>query len=259
MFLPLSIMDFGSWLEGFILTFLRISAFFVAAPFFGATTVTVRIRIVLAALMSMLILPSLPSLDGFQLASGEGIVAIVQQLFLGIAMGFILQMVFTGLIIAGQLMAMTMGLGFALSFDPQNGVQVPVVSQFYVILATLIFLALDLHLHLLRYLIDSFALMPITGADISTDSMMLIVNWATHMFSSALLLSMPVLAALLLVNVAFGVMTRASPQLNVFAVGFPITIAAGFTFIMLSLPSVLPIFERFFEEAFEAINLLLPY
>lgn len=257
MFLPLSIMDFGSWLEGFILTFLRLSAFFVAAPFFGATTVTVRIRIVLAALISMLILPSLPPMDDFELASGEGVLAIFQQLLFGVSMGFILQMVFTGLIVAGQLMAMTMGLGFALSFDPQNGVQVPVVSQFYVILATLIFLALDLHLHLLSYLIDSFALMPITGAEISANSMMMIVTWAAHMFSNALLLSMPVLAALLLVNVAFGVMTRASPQLNIFAVGFPITIAAGFAFIILSLPSVLPIFERFFEQAFEAINMLL--
>lgn len=257
MLLPLALLDLGSWLEMFILVFLRISALFVAAPFFGATTVTVRVRLVLAGLISMLILPSIPHVQGFELMSGEGALALVQQLFLGLAMGFILQMVFTGLIVAGQVMAMTMGLGFATSFDPQNGVQVPVISQFYVILGTLIFLALDLHLHLLSYLFQSFTILPVTGTEMSADGFMLVVGWASHMFSGALLFALPVLAAILLINVAFGVMTRAAPQLNIFAVGFPITIAGGFIFMILTLPNLLPVFNRFFEQAFEAMNLLL--
>lgn len=258
MLLPASILDVGTWMEGFILVFLRISALFVAAPFFGATSVTVRIRLVLAGLISMLILPSIPSLEGFDLTSGAGLLAVVQQIFLGVAMGFILQMVFSGLILAGQVMAMTMGLGFATSFDPQNGVSVPVVSQFYVIFGTLIFLALDLHLHLIGYLALSFELLPVTGAVVSPDSFMLVANWATHMFTGALLLALPTLAAILLINVAFGVMTRAAPQLNIFAVGFPVTIAGGFIFMMLTLPSLLPLLTRLFEQAFEAMNLMLP-
>ena len=255
--LPASLMQLGAWIDGFILVFLRISALLVAAPFFGANTITVRIRIVFAALISALILPSLPPLDGFELVSAPGILAAVQQIFLGVAMGFIVQMVFSGLIIAGQVMAMTMGLGFATALDPQNGVQVTVVSQFYVIISTLLFLALDLHLYLIGYLASSFDLLPITGAPIRPESFILVAGWATHMFTGALLFAMPVLAAILLINVAFGVMTRAAPQLNIFSVGFPITIAAGFVFMMFTFPSLLPVLNRFFEQAFEAMNLLL--
>jgi flagellar biosynthesis protein FliR len=257
MLLPASLLEVGTWMEGFILVFLRISALFVAAPFFGANTISVRIRIVFASLISFVILPVLPPLEDFELMSGAGLLAVVQQLFLGIAMGFILQLVFTGLIFAGQVMAMTMGLGFATALDPQNGVQVTVVSQFYVILSTLIFLSLDLHLHLIAYLGMSFELLPITGAAIEPESFMLVAGWATHMFSGALLFALPVLAAILLINVAFGVMTRAAPQLNIFAVGFPVTIAAGFIFMILTIPSLLPTLNRFFEQAFEAMNLLL--
>lgn len=258
MLLPASILDLGGWMEAFILVFLRISALFLAAPFFGANSINVRIRILLAGLTTILILPSIPALGEFKIMSGVGLLAIVQQLFLGLAMGFIIQLVFTGLIVGGQVMAMTMGLGFATTFDPQNGVSVPVISQFYTIFGTLIFLALDLHLHLLSYMAGSFELLPITGANMNADGFMVVVGWASHMFSGAVLLALPTLAAILLVNVAFGVMTRAAPQLNIFAVGFPVTIAVGFLFIMLTVDSLLPIVSRYFEHAFEAMNHLLP-
>ena len=100
-------------------------------------------------------------------------------------------------------------------------------------------------------------MLPVTGTDMSVQGAMEVVSWATHVFTGAIVIALPVLAALLLINVAFGVMTRAAPQLNIFAVGFPITIAGGFIFILLTLPTFLPVMNRFFEQAFEAMNLLL--
>ena len=134
-----------------------------------------------------------------------------------------------------------MGLGFAMAVDPQNGVQVPVLSQLYVIFATLIFLSIDGHLILIQFLADSFILLPVSLTGWSNDFGINVVLLGSQMFLGALLLVLPALTAILLINVAFGVITRAAPQLNIFAVGFPVTILAGFVFITLSMPSV---FER---------------
>ena len=258
MLFPASILELGAWMNGFILVFIRISAMMASAPFFSANTISIRVRIVMASLITLVLLPVLPPPNDFELMSGAGALAIVQQLAIGLAMGFVLQMVFSALVVAGQVIAMTMGLGFATSFDPQNNVQVTVISQFYVILATLVFLSMDLHLHLISYLGKSFEFLPMTGAPISEDSFMLVVGWAAQMFAGAVSLAMPILAVILLINVGFGVMTRAAPQLNIFAVGFPVTIVVGFVFMMITMPNLLPLLTRLFEQAFENINLLLP-
>lgn len=260
MYLPAVFLEFNQWIQGFILVFLRISAMFLAAPFFSAASVSVRIRVLLAALVSWIILPTINIPNGFELMSAEGLLSIAQQLLLGLSIGFMAQLVFATLILGGQLMAMSMGLGFAISLDPQNGVQTPVISQFYLILGTLIFLSLDIHLILIQFIAESFELMPVIGPVASSltssgfDSSMTIVSWASHLFSGALLFALPMLAVILIVNLALGIMTRAAPQLNIFAVGFPITLGVGFVFILLTLPSLLPMLNQWFELVFEAIN-----
>jgi len=229
------------WAQGYYWPFLRISALFLASPIFSASSFPVRARILLAVLVTALIMPSLPEMSVAEPLSATGLLFAGQQVVIGLAMGFILQMVFGAVVIAGQSLAMTMGLGFAMAVDPQNGVQVPVLSQLYVIFATLIFLAIDGHLILIQFLADSFVLLPVGLDDWSNDFGINVVLWGSQMFLGALLLVLPALTAILLINVAFGVITRAAPQLNIFAVGFPVTILAGFIFITLSMPSV---FER---------------
>jgi flagellar biosynthetic protein FliR len=227
-----------AWSQSYYWPFLRFSALFLASPIFSASSFPVRGRVLLAVLVTGLIVPSLPDLPVVEPLSAEGLLLAGQQVVIGLAMGFILQMVFGAVVIAGQSLAMTMGLGFAMAVDPQNGVQVPVLSQLYVILATLIFLSIDGHLLLIQFLADSFTLLPV-GLDGWRDDFGLnVVLWGSQMFLSALLLILPALTAVLLINVAFGVITRAAPQLNIFAVGFPVTILAGFVFITLSMPSV---------------------
>jgi flagellar biosynthetic protein FliR len=238
-----------SWLERFFWPFLRFSALFLAAPVFSAGGLPVRTRVVLAALLAVLVAPTLPLMPPVDLLSPGGALLAAQQVFIGLVMGFLLQLVFSAAVVAGQSLAMTMGLGFAMSVDPQNGVQVPVLSQLYVILATLLFLAVDGHLVLIQALVESFALLPLGEPLLAGQTAMNVVSWGSKMFAGALLLALPALTAILLINLAFGVITRAAPQLNIFAVGFPVTILAGFVFIFLSLPVAFSLFVELFEES----------
>ena len=131
---------------------------------------------------------------------------------------------------------MTMGLGFAMAVDPQNGVQVPVLSQLYVILATLLFLALDGHLMLIAAVVESYQLIPAGIAGIPVTSLSSVVALGTVVFAGGILLALPALTALLMINVAFGIVTRTAPQLNIFAVGFPVTILAGVLILFIVMP-----------------------
>ena len=234
---------------------LRVGSFVMASPILGAKSVQVRSRIILALAIAWILAPiiEVPEVNPL---SAAGLLISLQQIVLGIGMGFIFHMAFATVIIAGQSIAMAMGLGFASAIDPQNGVQVPVVSQFYLILATLVFLALDGHLLLIQTIHHSFELLPV-GAPWPRELAWKIVQWGSHMFASGLMIALPALASLLLVNLAFGVITRSAPQLNIFAVGFPITLLTGFALILLSLPSFLPQLSAAFESVFKLVPTLL--
>ena len=243
--------------EQYYWPFIRMSALFLAAPIFGASTFPVRARLLLALGVTALVTPALPPAPQVDVLSPAGLLLGAQQVVIGVAMGFIVQLVFAAAVVAGQSLAMTMGLGFAMSVDPQNGVQVPVLSQLYVILATLLFLAVDGHLLLIRALADSFTLLPVGMYAFSDTFFLNIAMLGSQMFISALLLALPALTAVLLINIAFGVITRAAPQLNIFAVGFPVTIFAGFVFILLTMPPVFALLIDMFDSGLvTALNLV---
>ncbi len=246
------------WTEQYYWPFLRISALFLASPIFSAPSFPVRVRVLLAVMITALIVPSLPPPPSVDMLGPAGILMAGQQVIIGLAMGFLIQLVFSAVVIAGQSLAMSMGLGFAMSVDPQNGVQVPVVSQLYMIFATLTFLAMNGHLVLIEFLVNSFTLLPVGLTGLRDDFALDVVLWGGQMFMSALFLVLPALTAVLLINIAFGVITRAAPQLNIFAVGFPVTILAGFIFMFLTLPSVLSLIVHMFDtgltQAFQLIR-----
>lgn len=228
--------------------FLRVSALLLTAPLFSAANITVRVRVLLAVMIAALIVPLQPVAPAVDVLSGEGMLLAVREVIIGAAMGFIMQMVFAAVVVAGETLAMSMGLGFAMSIDPQNGVQVPVVSQLNVILATLLFLAIDGHLMLLAALGDSFVLMPPGQPGFDAGTFANVAGLGGGIFASALVLALPALTAVLMTNIAFGVITRAAPQLNIFAVGFPVTILVGFLFMLLGLPAFLAAMRRFIED-----------
>jgi len=246
--------ELTGWLASLLWPFMRIGAMFAAIPIFSARSVPVRIRILFAFFIAWILVPVIPKPPVIDLISAEAVLISVYQILIGVAMGFILQMVFSAFVIAGQSIAMTMGLGFASIIDPQNGVQVPVVSQAFLIMVTLVFLALNGHLVLIEVLANSFQRLPVGPMVISHDGLWQLVSWGSNMFVGGMLVALPALAALLLVNLAFGVTSRAAPQLNIFAVGFPVMIMVGLAFIILTLPSITDHLSRLMLQAISLIN-----
>lgn len=243
-----------TWLSSVMWPFMRIGAMFSAAPILSARSVPVRIRVLLSLLVAAIVVPVIPSPPVVDLISAQALLISVYQVFIGLAMGFILQMVFSAFVIAGQSLAMAMGLGFASIIDPQNGVQVPVVSQAFLIMVTLIFLALNGHLLLIETVVNSFHSLPIGEIVPSRDGIWKLVNWGSDMFAGGMMIALPAVAALLLVNLAFGVTAKAAPQLNIFAVGFPVMIMVGLTFMILTLPTITSHLSRLMMQGFALIQ-----
>lgn len=241
--------DLLQWMGNLFWPFLRIGAIFIALPVFGARTVPVRVRIILALFLAVVLQPSLPPQPVLNVISASGLYLVLQQLLIGLAMGFVFQITFSAILMAGQVIATVMGLGFASTVDPQNGVQVTMLGQFYIIVATLIFLGADCHLLLIQLLAQTFETLPVGGDFLYAGMFSSVVSFASSMFSWAAIIALPVITGVLLVNLSFGVMTRAAPQLNIFSLGFPMAIIAGFVFMLLSIPAVLPVLNALFMES----------
>jgi len=235
----------------------RITALMSLAPIIGNRLIPVRIRMALAVALTVLVVPLLPYAPPIDPLSPSGVLVGVQQVLIGVAMAFALQLVFAAFVLGGQVTAMGMGLGFASMNDPVTGVVVPTVSQFFTIMITLAFLALNGHLAVIELLVDSFRAMPIAPDGLTADSLWRLVAWGGRMFSGAVLIALPAVAAMLVVNLGFGIMTRAAPQLNIFAVGFPIIITVGFVVLLMAMPSMLSQFVELNSEAFGMLRGIL--
>ena len=227
--------------------FLRISAMMVVAPIFSAPGFNLRARVLLSVLIAALVAPSISLPANFELISLMGLVVAIQEIGVGLMIGFILQLAFGAIVFGAQAMSMTMGLGFAMAVDPQNGVQVPVVAQLYVILGTLLFLAVDGHLALINAVARSYDLVPAGSVSISPTSFSALISLGSIVFAGGILLALPVMTALLLINLAFGIITRTAPQLNIFAVGFPVTILAGLFIMFLVMPGFINALSNMFQ------------
>ncbi|MCG6866364.1 MAG: flagellar biosynthetic protein FliR [Thiogranum sp.] len=248
--------DIASWVGTLVWPFTRIAAMLAIAPIFGARIVPLRVRLVIALLLTWVLLPLIPPVPAIEPLSAASALVTVQQLLLGMAMGFSLQLILATLVIAGQTIAMGMGLGFAQMVDPQNGVSVPVIGQYYVVIATLLFLALNGHLALLRVLADSFQSVPIGVDALSREDFRVIADWGVRMFGDAVMVALPAVASVLLVNLSFGVVSRSAPQLNIFGVGFPVTLTLGFVVLVFALSNLLPELRHMLDGALTAAGLL---
>ncbi len=254
--LVLTVAQIEQWLDDWFMIFARVGALFSIAPVIGSRLVPVRIRLVAALLVSLVIFPFTPALPAYELFSFVGISMLIQQILIGIAIGFVLQLVFNAVTIAGEAIAMTMGLGFAQMVDPQNGVQVPVVSQLFVITATLLFLALDGHLVLFSIINESFYTLPVAKWNFDSLFTWSLLSWASNMFIGAVLVAVPIVTGLLISNITMGVIARSAPQLNVFAVGFPATMTIGFILMLLAMPVFLPTFQLLLNRGFDFMRVL---
>lgn len=234
----------------------RVAAMVSSSPVFGTRSVPPRVKLMSALAITSILVPILPA-PQVDIFSPLAILIIAQQILIGLIIGFSVQLVFSAVITAGQIVAMQMGLGFSLMVDPQNGAQSPVLSQFYVVLVMLVYLAINGHLVLVEVLAESFKTMPISASGLVANDFMQVVKWSTNIFAGGMAIALPAIASLLVVNIAFGVMTRSAPQLNIFAIGFPITMLLGFTLVMVTLPNVAPQSTSLFNDVYHLIQNIL--
>ncbi|RFC32241.1 MAG: flagellar biosynthetic protein FliR [Candidatus Nitrotoga sp. SPKER] len=234
----------SSWLALFIFPFVRILAMVASSPILGHKQVPVRIKVGLSILLTIVMVPTLTVESNIDPASALGLFVLIQQLLAGLAIGFTMRLIFTAIEMAGDMIGIQMGLGFAIFYDPQNTSYTPVIAQILSIFAMLVFLSFNGHFIMLEALADSFRAFPINSAVPTAIALHTLASWGGSIFANALQLSMPVIGALLISNFALGILTRSAPQLNIFAVGFPVTLTIGLATVMLSLPYIVPLLEN---------------
>ncbi len=255
--LVLSTADITAWLGKFFWPLVRVSSMLAITPVIGGRNIPAPVKVVLAVLLTIAVMPASQEVPAVTPWSAPGVYITAQQILIGLSMGFILLLVFAAVNIAGHSIAMSMGLGFSLISDPNNGVQVPIVSQFLAITASLLFLSLNGHLALISTVAASFEYLPVAGAGITTKGIWHILQWAAIMFSGALSIALPAIVAVLISNLVMGVMTRSAPQLNIFSIGFPMTMMVGFVALVLTIPNLLPVFDALLNTSLERIDSLL--
>jgi flagellar biosynthetic protein FliR len=224
------------WLGIFWWPFCRIFGFLLSDPFYSSKAISVKVRVAIAIFLSLIIAPVLPAMPQVPIVSPEGILIVINQLLIGIAIGYVVRIIFSAMEMAGHLSGLQMGLGFATFYDPLHATSVPIVAQFLSLMTILVFLALNGHLLVLHTLLDSFNTLPIRVQPIFGLGFKMLAEYGSLIFRYGVLLALPVVGSLLVTNLAVGVMTRAAPQLNVFAVGFPLMMGIGLGAMYLSLP-----------------------
>lgn len=236
----------------FLWPMLRISALMITAPIFSLSAFNTRMRILVALVLTWLVYPlhKWPVIDP---TSAQGLVEVFNQIMIGATMGLILQVVVAAVVVAGQSIAAAMGLSMANMLDPNMG-NVPVISQLLIVMSTLIFVGFGGHAILLGLILESFNSLPI-GTNILNQAVYgRVLQWSSMMFLGAVLMALPVMVSLLFINVGLGVVTRAAPSLNIFAVGFPAMIMAGFIILIISMDSIGGRIEWLWVQGFSLVR-----
>jgi len=250
--LALTDTQISTWVATFMLPMFRIAALLMTMPAIGTTLVPTRVRLYLALAITVVVAPALPPMPAVNALDLSALLLIAQQIIIGAAMGLSLQLFFQAFVIAGQIVGIQMGMGFASMIDPVNGVSVAVIGQFFTMLVTLLFFAMNGHLVVIETLIESFTTLPV-GEGLLTANLWQLVLRLGWVMGAALVLVLPAITALLVVNIAMGVMTRAAPQLNIFSIGFPLTLVLGMGILWISLGDIL---NQYQPLAVDALQLL---
>lgn len=242
-----------AWITAFFFPLTRILALLASAPVFSNVAQPNRFRLIIGIAITFALMPVLPPIPLVPAGSWAGLLILAQQILIGLLLGFTLRLAFAAIDVAGELIGMQMGLSFAVFYDPQNAGQTPVLSEFLGLITTLIFLAMNGHLLAISVLAESFRLLPISATPFHSGGIAAFLAWSSVLFSAGLLLALPLITALLIANLAMGVLARVAPQLNIFAVGFPVTMTAGFAMLMFSMPYFGGAMEKLFDAAFRSM------
>ena len=246
-----------AWLALFMFPLARILGLLASAPVFNNAALPAQVRLVAGLAIALALAPALPPLPAIPAGSWISLAILAEQVLIGTLLGFTLRIAFAAVDIAGELIGLQMGLGFATFFDPDSGGQTPVIAEFLGLLTALVFLAMNGHLLVLSALGESFTLLPISAEPVRAPAFGALMGWSATLFATGVLLALPLITALLIANIALGVLARIAQQLNLFAVGFPVTLALGLFVLLLSLPYIGGAMEGLFAQGFRAMALVI--
>jgi flagellar biosynthetic protein FliR len=228
----------AAWYGAVFWPMVRVLALISVAPLLSHRAVPVRMKIALALSITVLLVPQVQSPPITDVLTAPGLMLLINNVLIGVVIGFAVRLVFAALELAGELIGLQMGLSFVGFFNPGTGQQQNAVASFMSLLALLMFIAIDGHLMLIHALAESFRLYPVSvGMDLPMGFDRLL-RLGSDMFAIALTIALPFLAVMLLTNVVLGVLARVAPQINIFAVGFPMTILVGLVTLFLLLPYI---------------------
>jgi flagellar biosynthetic protein FliR len=239
----------NQYMADLLLPLTRISALVMTMIGFSSRSIPGPIKLFLCLTLTVAIMPAIPPTNVGDLFSFATTFLIVEQIIIGVMVGFVTVMVINTFTLAGQIVAMQTGLGFASLVDPVSGMNVAAVGQFFLILSSLLFWVMDGHLIYLKFIVASFDTLPIPAPDFNSLKFKELAEWGRWMFATALSLSLAPLTAMLLINFSFGIMTRAAPQLNIFAIGFPVTMCSGLLIMWLTMGNFMVHFEAQWQRA----------
>ncbi len=241
----------AEWLSPILWPFFRVLAVFTAAPIFSSRAFPVRARIALAFFISLAAQASLINQPVIDINSSGAWGAVVQQVGVGLAIGFAVRLVFSVFELAGQVIGFQMGLGFAAFFDPSTSAQSSAMGRFYANMAALLFLAVNAHIVVLMAVIRSFEAFPVDQNFLLALEKMKLYTLGAELFASALWIALPVIGMLMFANLALGIVSRVAPQMNIYSVGFPVTLAVGLVGVTVTLPMLDQPFMNLMERVLE--------
>lgn len=242
----LNLLSMGFW------PFLRILALISTAPILSEKSISKKVKIGLALMITWIVAPTLPT-SGVTIFSAAGFWLAAQQILIGIMLGFTMQFAFAAIRTAGELIGLQMGLSFATFFDPGSRLNMPVLARFMDMLAMLLFLTFNGHLWLISMLVDTFHTLPIGGDPINSNVFMALSRAGGLIFLNGLMLALPLITLLLTLNIALGLLNRMAPQLSVFVIGFPVTLSIGMMVMAALMPLIAPFAEHLFSEIFDLL------
>ena len=235
--------QFQAWLAALLWPLARVLGLMMTAPIIDNPGIPMTVKIGLGLLITVALVPGLDPLPAVSVGSWEGLAVLVREIVIGVTLGMVMQVVFGAVDLAGELAGTQMGLGFAAQFDPATASNSLVVTQFLAMLASLVFFAMDGHLMLFATLAETFHRVPIGLTGLRPQAWQGLAGLGSDLMHSGLMMALPVAAALVVANMALGLLTRAAPQLNIFSIGFPITLTAGMAVLTLGMPEIIQAFE----------------
>lgn len=247
-------MDFGFgaleaefWRLIFVMT--RIGAALVAAPLFGAVTVPPQVRVMVAGAIAVLVCAWTPVAAPAAIFSAPGILMVLGEVLVGLTLGFVLQLSFAAPVIAAEIIGGGMGMNMAVAIDPVGGAQSPAIGQYFMVVLTVVFLALGAHLQWFALVVRSYEVFPPGQTWLGPERFALVAGFASQMLLTAVAIALPVTLVLLVVQLVTGVLSRSAPALNLFSLGMPAGVLGGIAAMMISAPVLTDMVSRLSEEA----------